>query len=168
MPSKIKKKKLRIGWFTFTCSEDSSIILLELLNEHYFDWKEKIEFAHSKMLKSRNDPTGLDVAFVEGAISTDMEKKKLLEIRKNAIKLVAVGACACTGMPSSQRNSFDGATKKEIEDFLRQHSLWDNVLTVKDVVKVDDSLPGCPMDGKMFVSLINKYFEEFGISRLGK
>ncbi|MEK6979700.1 MAG: hypothetical protein AABW86_05740 [Candidatus Micrarchaeota archaeon] len=163
MPSKVKKKKLRIGWFTFTCSEDSSIILLELLNEHYFEWKERIDFAHCKMLKSKNDSTNLDVAFVEGAISTDTEKKKLSEIRKNAKKLVAVGACACTGMPSSQRNNFDEKTKNEIEDFLRQHSLWSNVLTVKDVVNADDSLPGCPMDGKMFVSLIDRYFVEFGV-----
>lgn len=163
MPSKSIKKKLRIGWFTFTCSEDSSIILLELFNEHYFEWKEKIEFAHCKMIKSKNDQTGLDVAFVEGAISTDTEKKKLLEIRKNAKKLVAVGACACTGMPSSQRNNFDDKAKEEITPFLKQHGLWGKVLTVKDVVPIDDSVPGCPMDGKMFVSLLDRYFVDFGI-----
>ena len=98
MPSKVKKKKLRIGWFTFTCSEDSSIILLELLNEHYFEWKERIDFAHCKMLKSKNDSTNLDVAFVEGAISTDTEKKnypKSEKMQKSSSLLAPAPARAC-------------------------------------------------------------------------
>jgi coenzyme F420-reducing hydrogenase gamma subunit len=49
---------------------------------------------------------GLDVAFVEGAITNDADAKKLMQIRKNAKRLVAIGACAANGMPAAQRNTF--------------------------------------------------------------
>jgi coenzyme F420-reducing hydrogenase gamma subunit len=94
------KKKLVIGWFTFTCSEDNTVIFVELLNKYYFQWKELIEFRHCKALKSVNKFGKFDVAFIEGAISTKREEDELVKIRKSSKKIVAVGACACTGMPS--------------------------------------------------------------------
>jgi len=155
-------KKLRIGWFTFTCCEDSSILFVELLNEHYFEWKERVDFAHVKMLKSKNDMNNLDVAFVEGAISTDEEEKELKEIRANCKKLVAIGSCAVTGLPSAQRNNFDEATKKEIRPFLKSYHLWEKVKKLEELVNVDDSVPGCPMDTQLFLKVLEKYLKEFG------
>jgi len=32
-------KKLKIGWFSFTCCEDSTIMFTEMLNDHFFAWK---------------------------------------------------------------------------------------------------------------------------------
>ena len=84
-------KKLVIGWFTFTCCEDSTILFVELMNENYFKWKEQIEFKHCKMLKSKNEMGQFDVAFVEGAISTDEDKKELEKIRGLSKYLVAIG-----------------------------------------------------------------------------
>lgn len=157
-------KKLRIGWFTFTCCEDSSIVFVELMNENYFQWKEKIDFAHVKMLKSKNDMKNMDVAFVEGAISTDHEKKILEKIRKNCRKLIAVGACAVTGLPSAQRNMFDAETKKEIMPFIKAHNLWEEVKKVSDIVKVDDFVPGCPMDANIFMKKLEDCLNEFGVN----
>ena len=97
------KKKLAMGWFTFTCSEDNTILFVELLNQYYFQWKELVEFRHCKVLKTDNRHGRFDVAFVEGAISTKKEEDKLREIRKKSKKLVAVGACACTGLPAGRR-----------------------------------------------------------------
>jgi coenzyme F420-reducing hydrogenase gamma subunit len=156
-------KKLRLGWFTFTCCEDSSIVFVELLNDHYFEWKEKIDFAHVKMLKSKNDMSNLDVAFVEGAISTDQEEKELKEIRANCKKLIAIGACAVTGLPSAQRNNFDEDTKKEIKPFLKSYGLWEKVKKLDEIVKVDVTVPGCPMDANLFLKTIEATFKEFGI-----
>lgn len=156
-------KKLRVGWFTFTCSEDSTIVFLELMNERYFEWMKKIELAHAKMLKSRNELENLDVAFVEGAISGKNEEEELKKIRKNAKKLVAVGACAVTGLPAGQRNSFSKEQMEKIKPFLKLHKLNEKVEPVKKFVKVDAEVPGCPMDEKTFLSLLEKYFAEFGV-----
>ncbi|MFA6530579.1 MAG: hypothetical protein WCT31_02525 [Candidatus Micrarchaeia archaeon] len=156
-------KKLRIGWFTFTCCEDSSILFVELLNDHYFEWKKLLDFAHVKVLKSKNDLSNLDVAFVEGAISNDHEEKMLKDIRKNCKKLVAIGSCAVTGMPSAQRNMFDETTKKEIAPFLKSYHLWEKVKKLEEIVKVDAAVPGCPMDANLFLKAVDGYLKEFEV-----
>ena len=157
------KKKLVIGWFTFTCSEDNTIIFVELLNQHYFEWKELIEFRHCKVLKSLNDMGPFDVAFVEGAISTKKEEEELLKLRKISKKLVAVGSCACTGMPAGQRNSFTPDQLEKLKSFLETHQLRAKIVPLSSVVKVDDSLPGCPMIPNQFLALIDRYLSEFGV-----
>lgn len=158
-------KKLRVGWFTFTCSEDNAIVFTELLNEYYFEWKGLVEFVHCKALKAKNEMREMDVAFIEGAISNDHEKERLQQIRNITKKLVATGACACTGMPAGHRNFFDEKRKKEIAGILKTYNLWDNVKPVKEFVAVDDEIPGCPMIASQFVNVLEKYLKEFNIKQ---
>jgi coenzyme F420-reducing hydrogenase gamma subunit len=66
-------ERLVVGWFSFTCCEDSTILLTELLNDHLEEWLRVVEFRHMKTLKTNNSIEGLDVAFVEGAISSDSQ-----------------------------------------------------------------------------------------------
>ncbi len=156
-------KKLRVGWFTFTCCEDSTIIFTELLNIHYKEWRDKIEFVHAKVLQSKNRWEEMDVAFVEGAINSIQQETKLKKIRNLSKKLVAIGACACIGMPSSQRNSFDMPTKEEINMLLLRFKQSDRVKKVSEVVTVDDLVQGCPMNETKFLEVVNKYLREFQI-----
>src|SRR5215217_6332615 len=99
-----QREKLVIGWFSFTCCEDSTILFTELLNDHLDEWKKVIEFRHIRALKTRNSLAGLDVAFIEGAISSESQAEEVREIRENSQYVVAIGACACTGKPSTSRN----------------------------------------------------------------
>lgn len=57
------KKKLRVGWFSFSCCEDSTIIFTELLNDHYKEWLDKIDFCSALVLKKKSEIKNLDVAF---------------------------------------------------------------------------------------------------------
>lgn len=140
-------------------------MFLELLNEHYFEWNDLLEFRHCKILKKKNELSDIDVAFVEGAISPSKEEKELRKIRAASKKLVAVGACAVTGMPSACRNLFDSKTKKEIAPFLKLYNLSEKVEPLKTFVKVDAEIPGCPMDQGIFLSVLNNYLKEFGIRK---
>lgn len=158
-----KMRKLVIGWFTFTCSEDSSILFIELMNERFFEWKKLLEFKHCKMLKSKNVWGPMDVAFVEGAISTDKEAEMARKVRALAKKVVAVGACAVTGMPSAQRNFFNPALKEEIAPFVKSYNIWESVKSLKEIIPVDDEVPGCPMNEQIFLSILEKYLKEFGV-----
>lgn len=166
MTSPAPSKKLRVGWFTFTCCEDSTIIFTELLNTHWKDWKNNIQFVHAKVLQRVNHMEPMDVVFVEGAISTLAQEEKLKKIRALATKLVAIGACACTGMPSAQRNNFDSPTKAEIAALVARFHMSDRVKTIRDVVPVDAMVQGCPMDEKLFLKELNKYLVEFGYASL--
>jgi len=157
-------KKLRIGWFSFSCCEDSTIVFVELLNQHFFEWKEKIDFAYCRVLHSRKDITHLDVAFVEGAIAGKDDVKRLKRIRQNSKYLVAIGACAMNGMPSSQRNMFDKKTKDEILPIMCKFGQRDTVVPLKDLVHVDDNVPGCPMIEPTFLAVLDKYMKEFKVA----
>ncbi|MFN6992052.1 MAG: hypothetical protein ACK4MM_04965, partial [Fervidobacterium sp.] len=131
-------KKLRVGWFSFTCCEDSTIVFLELMNERYSKWKDLIEFKYFRTLKSKNDMRDLDVAFVEGAIANYKEEEFLKQIRNNCKKLIAIGSCACTGSPSNQRNFFDEGTRQEIQFVLDRFGHREKVSPLSEIVKVDD------------------------------
>jgi NAD-reducing hydrogenase small subunit len=155
--------KLKVGWFSFTCCEDSTIVFLELMNDHYKEWQELIELKYFRTLKNKNDMSDLDVAFVEGAIANYKEEEMLKEIRKNCKKLVAIGSCACTGSPSNQRNFFDNETREEIQLILDRFGHRDKVSPLSEIVKVDDFVPGCPMSEELFLQKLQQYLKEFGV-----
>jgi coenzyme F420-reducing hydrogenase gamma subunit len=156
-------KKLRVGWFTFTCCEDSTIVFTELMNTRWQLWKEKIDFIHAKTIQDTNRWEQMDVAFVEGAISSADQEEKLKKIRGLSTKLVAIGSCACTGLPSNQRNWFDGPTKEEIRLLLTRFKQAESVKFLRQLTTVDDEVNGCPMNEKPFLDLIDKYLKEFQI-----
>ena len=158
------KKKLIIGWFSFTCCEDSTILLTELLNEHLDEWKKVVEFRHVRSLKTNNSLKELDVAFVEGAVSSDIQASEVLKIRDNAKYVVAIGSCACTGLPSASRNAFTPAEITEkIEWYMKNFDYSQKVRKLDEVIKVDDYVPGCPMNVPTFLSALEKYLKLFEI-----
>ena len=131
-----KINKLKIGWFSFTCCEDSTIIFTELLNTHWRNWKNHLEFVHAKVLKRSPDIIPeMDVAFVEGAVT----------------------ACAVVGSPSNQRNFFNRTQFEEINPILERFKYKEKVLKLSDIVKVDESVPGCPMNEEVFLQIMDKY-----------
>lgn len=150
--------KLKVGWFSFTCCEDSTIIFTELMNTRWREWKKKIEFVHAKVLKrSPVEIPEMDIAFVEGAITSDTQEQKLKIIRQKAKKLVAIGACAVIGSPSNQRNFFNRNQLDEILPILEKFKYKDKVQKLADIVTVDETVPGCPMNEERFLELLNNY-----------
>jgi coenzyme F420-reducing hydrogenase gamma subunit len=156
-------KKLKMGLFSFTSDEGCSMIFLELMNDRFSEWEKNIDFKYFKLLKSKNELKNLDVAFVEGAISTAKEEKKLKEVRKNSKRLVAIGSCADNGSPSNQRNFFSEDMKKEIRFVLDEFGYRNKVSALNEIVKVDDTVPGCPMEEEKFLEVLNKYLKEFKV-----
>jgi coenzyme F420-reducing hydrogenase gamma subunit len=154
------KKKLVVGWFSFTCCEDSTILFTELLNYHLDDWKKLVEFRHVKALKTKNSLKDLDVAFIEGAISSKKQEDEVKEIRANSKYVVAIGACACTGLPSGSRNEFtDDKLTEKIQWYMNNFDYSKKVLKLSDVIKVDDSVEGCPMNPNVFLETLYKYLQ---------
>jgi len=158
-----KARKLAIGWFTFTCCEGCAIIFVELLNDKFKEWKDQLEFRHCRILQSRNVMKGMDVAIVEGAMSTADDLKKLKQIRKNCRRLVVVGSCAINGMPAALRNNFKADQAAEIRPILKKFGHLPRVEPPTKFVKVDAQVPGCPMGEQMFLQVMDKYLREFGV-----
>ncbi|MFH1631632.1 MAG: hypothetical protein ABIA47_01220 [bacterium] len=154
-------KKISIGWFSYACCNDSTIVFTELLNDHWKEWKEIFDFRHVEVLQKENKFDKFDIVFIEGAITTKEQKTEVMKIRKMSKKLVAVGACAVVGAPANQRNRFSDEEKQEIEFLLARFKALDEVLKVSDVVKVDAEVPGCPMDPIIFLRVVSDLVNEF-------
>ncbi len=163
--AKAAKKKLSVGWFSFTCCEDSTILFTELLNDHFAEWKTLVDFKHFKALKTKNSLEDLDVAFIEGAISSDKQAEEVKKIRESAKYVVAIGACACTGMPSGVRNKFtDTQINERIEWYLSHFDYSDKVKKLDEVIHVDDKVEGCPMSVPVFYEIVTKYLKLFNLA----
>jgi coenzyme F420-reducing hydrogenase gamma subunit len=162
---KDQHKRLVVGWFSFTCCEDSTILFTELLNDHLDEWKKVIEFRHMKALKTNNSLTGLDVAFIEGAISSESQANEARLTRENAEYVVAIGACACTGQPSTSRNQFASEQINErIRWYLSHFDYGKEVKRLNEVIQVNDVVRGCPMKVPSFLQTLKKYLELFDIA----
>jgi len=62
-----------------------------------------------------------------------------------------------TALPSGQRNNFNISQLKEIEGHLEKYNFLPKALALKDVVKVDDNISGCPIDEDRFINVFEKY-----------
>jgi coenzyme F420-reducing hydrogenase gamma subunit len=139
------------------------MVWIELMNQNYFKWKDLIEIRHARVLRRVNELKDIDVAFVEGAITTESDADKLREIRDNSKRLIAIGSCAINGMPAAQRNNFNEELKKEIAFLIERFNQTEKVRTVRDIVKIDDEVLGCPMEEDVFMKILEKYLNEFGV-----
>jgi len=153
-------RKLSISWFSFSCCEDSTIVFMELLNEHWKEWKKLLDIRTMSVLQRRENWDPVDVAFVEGAIGSPEQEEKLKRIRVVARKVIAIGSCACTGMPSAQRNTLRGLQKEEADAVMKNFSYSPTVRKVSDVVPIDGFVPGCPMDENMFLSVLQSCIDD--------
>ncbi len=146
--------KLKVGVYSFTCCEGCTIVLVEALNKHFDEWIEKIDFVDFRVLKPYSGVNKTDVAFCEGAISTKSEIKKLKEVRSKTKHLVAYGAGATIGFPSDQRNKFSPKKLAEIAEDIKKFKQIEKIQPIKNFVKVDSEIPGCPVDINVVINKI--------------
>ena len=151
------KNKKRVGIFSLTCDEGCSILLTEIFNQKLNPWLEKMELVYFLSIKDKVEIKDLDIALVEGVVTSEHDKEDIEKIRANTKILIAMGTCAITALPSGQRNNFNISQLKEIEAHLEKYKFLPKALALKDVVKVDDSISGCPIDEEKFVEVFEKH-----------
>ncbi|MFH0808096.1 MAG: hypothetical protein V1888_00560 [archaeon] len=144
------KRKLRVGVFSFTCCEGCCISVIESLNSRLEGWRDVVEFVNFRALKKVRKIGAMDVAFVEGAVSTADERMKLAEIRENAKVVVALGSGAINGWPSNLRNGFEGEKKERVMKLVRSLDQLEKIVPIKEVISVDDEIAGCPVSEEDF------------------
>jgi coenzyme F420-reducing hydrogenase gamma subunit len=137
----------------------------ELLNDHYELWRQVLDIRHARVLQTHNVLDELDVAFIEGALASPEHEEKVREIRSKSTKVVAIGACACIGMPSSQRNTFSPEQHEKIEFLLEKFPFADKVKKLDEVITVDMQVQGCPMIEANFLAALDTLLHEFDIIR---
>ncbi|MEK7097475.1 MAG: hypothetical protein AAB906_01350 [Patescibacteria group bacterium] len=152
-------RKKRVGVFSLTCDEGCSIYLTEIFNKKLLEWLEKVEWVYFLSIKDKTEIKDLDVALIEGVVTSQKDKEDLEKIRANSKTVIAMGTCAVTTVPSGQRNRFNAKQLAEIKGHMEEYHFLPKALALKDVVKVDDQIMGCPIDEKKFVEVFEKYLK---------
>lgn len=130
----------------------------------------KIDLVYGPLVDAQEFPDEVDVTLVEGAVSSQDDLAKIQKIRQRTNLLISMGDCAVTGNVSGMRNSvpvakllqriyIDGADEKKTVPSDRVPPLLKEARPVREFVKVDICLPGCPPPSKSIFSLINDLLE---------
>jgi NAD-reducing hydrogenase small subunit len=130
----------------------------------------KIGLVYGPLVDAHEFPEGVDVVLVEGAVSSQEDLNKLQKIRQRSHVLIALGDCAVTGNVPAMRNSvpvnkllqriyIDGAQEGKVVPIDRVPALLKNARPLREFVKVDFYLPGCPPPSRAIASLITDLLE---------
>lgn len=152
-----KTQKPKTGFFTFTCCEGCQFRILMI--ENIMDLLDKLDIVHFNILKETSDDTLLDLAFVEGAITTKAEIEELKKLRKKVKTLVALGTCAVSGGIPAMKNF---VSEDRLHKYVYHHVKHQESVPVKGIenyVSVDYNLRGCPIIEEEFVEFIKVYLQ---------
>ena len=115
----------------------------------------KAEIVFGPLVDAQEWPEGVDVALIEGAVSSQDDLKLAQTARQRSKVVVALGDCAVTSNVPSMRNGIPA--RKLLERVYVEGadatpgvpgdgvpSLLKQALPLHDVIKVDLHVPGCP------------------------
>ena len=118
---------------------------------------ELVEVKHFAEAGYVNPEAKVDIAFVEGSVSTPEELEKIQKIRANSRYLITIGACATAGGIQALRNGKD--IKEWMQTVYATPDYIDTLATataIKDHVKVDFELWGCPINTQQVMAAIRQ------------
>lgn len=153
-PQAEENKKPKIAIVSLTSCEGCQFALLDL-GEKFLEAMQQVEMVDFRLLEDlEDDGQDLDLAFVEGNPMTEANKKTLLELRKRSKILVVLGNCAAMGGIPEIRNYHEQKhTAKHVYKYI-QGIETEEVQEVDNFVKVDFTLPGCPITGEEFLQYL--------------
>lgn len=116
----------------------------------------RFDVVHFPLLGRRDPDAPVDLALVEGSVSTPADVERLRRIRAGSAHLVALGACAASGGLQSLRALARDGGQWVAEQYPRPE--WLDLLRVPVPlaahVRVDAVLHGCPIDRRGLVRLL--------------
>lgn len=134
---------------------DGCQLALINLGESLLLLSQLVEIKHFAEAGPLDEEAKVDIAIVEGSISTSEDETRLKKIRDNSTYLMTIGACATSGGLQALRNMAN--TDEWIADIYANPSVidsLDNSTAIKDHVKVDLELWGCPVNQKQILGAI--------------
>ena len=131
---------------------------------------QRADIVYGPLVDAQEFPHDVDVAIVEGAVSSQDDLEKIKRVRERSRILVALGDCAITSNVPSMRNRFPVKTILErvyIEGADVQKgiptdgvpTLLKHAIPLQDVVKVDLHVPGCPPSASSILFVLTELLD---------
>jgi len=137
------------------------------MDERLMELSEQFDLVYSPLVDYKEFPAQVDIALIEGSVSSDEDEHKIRLVRAHTRVLVSLGDCAVTGNVPAMRNPI---SVPELLDcvykgngLLQEQvpaeglpSLLPRVRPVHEVVKVDLFVPGCPPSADTIFTVISE------------
>ena len=130
----------------------------------------KADIVFGPLVDAQEWPEGVDVAVIEGAVSSQDDVKLAQAARARSKIVVALGDCAVTSNVPSMRNGIstrkllervyiEGATESAGVPTDGVPALLKQAVPLHDVIKVDLHVPGCPPKPNAILLVLSELLE---------
>ena len=145
----------RVAVHKFSSCDGCQLALLNL-GEGLLELAQAVEIVHFLEAGPADPDAEVEIAFVEGSISTPEEAERIRRVRDRCRWLVTIGACATSGGLQALRNLDDSedAWRRAVyarPEFIRT---LPRAEPVRAHVPVDLELWGCPVSGRQVLAAI--------------
>ncbi|WP_297360451.1 hypothetical protein [Acidiferrobacter sp.] len=146
--------KLRLAVHKFSSCDGCQLAFLNMGTD-LLKLADLVDIVHFAEAGPMAPDATVDIAFVEGSISTPEDEERIRLVRKNSRHLVAMGACATAGGLQALRNRTAGADWIAAiypqPEFI--HALPTSTAVAAHVI-VDEELWGCPVNGRQVLDAV--------------
>ena len=152
----------RLAIHKFSSCDGCQLALLNL-GERLLQLAEQVDIPHFVEMGPVDEDAEVDIALVEGSISTPEEAQRIRAVRAHSKYLIAIGACATSGGIQALRNLHRADEWTRAVYASPEHiSILDKVTPLSAQVRVDLELWGCPVNGHQVLSAIRALL--FGVT----
>lgn len=139
------------------------------MDERLVELSAQFDLVYSPLVDYKNFPDQVDIALIEGSVSSDEDEHKIRHVRAHTRILVSLGDCAVTGNVPAMRNTipvpellecvYKGSVllqQGERAPIKRLPTLLARARPVHEVVTVDLFVPGCPPSADTIFTVISE------------
>ena len=163
----MSKKKLATVWLDGCSGCHMSFLDMD---ERLIELAGKVDLVYSPLVDAKEFPETVDIALIEGAVSSQEDLHKIKTIRGRTKTLVSFGDCAVTANVPAMRNPF---TVQSVYDRAYRETatlepqtpadvvprLLPYARPVHEIVRVDVFIPGCPPSADVIYYALTELLE---------